>query len=259
MTSRLHTDTLVNVKQLAIVALVCVAACSGKGPTAPTPPPIVNVPIAPPVVVAPPPVAPPVVVTPAPLPTNDPRFNLAFYRMFVHNALDGPVLSLRRQTEAPRIYLRMIDDAGAPIDAFTLNETARALENTAGSLTGVFGLAGIERGTDTRQNLPGWITVRWSQFANERDANYSYCGQAVVGGNLLTLYPKSRFCRCGGGPAVVLSIVKHELGHALGFHHTDSREDLMFPTFSACDQTPSEREKFHATVAYTRPIGTAAP
>lgn len=236
-----------------LLALVCVG-CSGSSPTAPTPPPVVvNQP--PPVVVVPPPV-----VTPPPpvavFPPNDPRFDLAFYRMLVH---EGGSRSLRRQVEAPRIYLRTVDDAGAPIDALTLNQTADALSSVVGQFTGVFGVAGVERGTETRERQPGWITIRWSQFANERDPNYSICGTAGIGADYVILYPKSRFCRCGGGPAVVLSIVKHELGHALGFYHSDDRRDLMYPTYSACNQEPSERERYHGALAYTRPIGDRAP
>lgn len=181
--------------------------------------------------------------------------------MFVHDALESParLRPLRRQTEAPRIYLRTIDDAGAPIDAFTLNETARALEQTTGQLTGVFGLAGIERGPGTRKGQRGWITVSWAEYANEDGPNRSICGWALIGGDDIVLYPKSRFCRCGGGPAVTLTIVKHELGHALGFYHTDRREDLMYPNYNACDQQPSPREVYHAAVAYTQAQGSVAP
>jgi hypothetical protein len=201
-------------------------------------------------------------VTPPPAPAfppNDARFDLAFYRQFVHNALDGPIQPLRRHREAPRIYLRTVDDAGAPMDALTLNQTAAALESTAGSLTGIFGLAGLERGTESRQGQPGWITVRWSSVPEMINERTSVCGRGYVGGDSLTLYPKSPWCRCPGGPAVVLSTVKHELGHVLGFWHTDAREDLMYRSYSACDQNPSAREKYHAAIAYQRPIGSAAP
>ena len=75
----------------------------------------------------------------------------------------------------------------------------------------------------------------------------------------MILYPRSGGCRCSGGPAVRLKTVKHELGHVLGFYHTDNGNDLMFSGSNACDMEPSEREKYHAAVAYTRPIGSFAP
>lgn len=248
-------------KYLVMVALL-LAGCSSASPTAPSPPPAVNTP--PPVVSAPPVVIPPPPAVLPAFPPNDPRFDLAYYLELVHNAYEtrGGLEPVRRQRVAPRIYLRTIDDAGRALDTFTLDQTAAALESTAGSLTGVFGLAGLERGTETREGQPGWITVRWAA-AEELVFNgeYSVCGRGFIGGDLMILYPRSPGCRCAGGPAVRLATVKHELGHVLGFWHTSHRDDLMYAggTRGNCDQQPSAREIYHAALAYQRPIGSLAP
>jgi hypothetical protein len=232
----------------AAALIVLLAGCSS--PTAPTP-------AAPPAVVAPP-VSPPVVTLPpvAVFPPTDPRFDLTFYRQFVHNGFESPQqLDIQwRQRVAPRIYLRTIHANGRPMDEFTLNETAAALINTAGSLTGVFGLAGLERGTGTKAGEPGWITVAWLD-----DPEGRACGRAAVGGDWIDLYTNTPGCRCSGGPAIKPVVVKHELGHALGFRHTGDAHDLMHSGGPECDMNPSTREIYHAAVAYGRPLFSLAP
>ena len=236
------------------ILLLAVFAVGCSSPTAPTP---VSAPVVPaaPVVSVPPVVTPPSTPsTPTPNPLlTDPRYSADFYGQMALGTLVGGPYPLRRQTQPPRIYLRTIDDAGKAIDAFTLNETAAALINTAGKLTGVFGLAGLEQGTGTREGQAGWITVRWSAQPSQ------YCGFGYYAGDLMILYPQTAGCRCSGGPQVRLKTVKHELGHVLGFYHTDSPDDLMFQGGSACDRDPSPREVFHARVAYSQENGSFNP
>ncbi len=238
---------------LSAMALLFVPGCNGSGLTAPT---ATVVPMNLTRLVTTPPVL--TLTTPAPNPLlSDSRFDHDFYRQFVHGALDhgSEMFPLRRQAEAPRIYLRTVHTNGQPIDAATLDLTAAAMINTAASLTGGFGLSGLEMGTGTRDGEPGWITVRWTD-----DPEGRYCGIAQVGGSWIDLYPSTPGCRCPGGPAVKLLIVKHELGHALGYRHTDSLNDLMHDSgHQACDMLPSAREIFHARVAYSTSIGSLPP
>jgi hypothetical protein len=236
-------------KAALLLALVVLVGCSS--PTAPTPPGTVQ---PPPVVITPPP------VVMAPLPPNpltallaDPRFDRGFYRQF---ALGGGAQPLRRQEGPPNLYLYTVDDAGTAIDARTLTMTAAALIDVAGSLTGRFGLAGLQTGTGPAPQLPNMITVFWF-----KETHPALCGEGSLGGRVIRLYPNTPGCRCAGNPASMnMAIVKHELGHTLGYYHTDSPNDLMFGgNTGVCDQNPSEREIFHARVAYSMPLGSLDP
>jgi hypothetical protein len=63
---------------------------------------------------------------------------------------------------APKLYIRTVDEAGAPVDSVTLDTVQNAMQAIAPSLTGgKFGVS-IERGPETRQGISGYVTVKWT-------------------------------------------------------------------------------------------------
>lgn len=190
-------------------------------------------------------------------------FDITFYRRFARNGLDAPTVlqPIRRWNQAPKVYLRTIDEAGQPIDAVTLDTVAATLINTAATWSGgLFGLATLERGTETRQGVAGWITVKWP---NPPEADN--CGRAQIaadGGwiSLNYLYQNGK-TTCGWrGSRVAPSVVRHELGHAFGYTHTGEPTDVMagMPGWPG-DLQPSAREQEYARYVYSRPIGNTDP
>jgi hypothetical protein len=189
----------------------------------------------------------------------DASFDLAFYRQFARNGFEQPTVlePIRRWTRAPMLYLKTVDEAGRSIDAVTLNTVADAMADVAGTWSGDhFGLAGIERGTGTREGVSGWITVKWSNPATALSA----CGRAPVGadGGWIELNYLG-LCSCHGS-RIYSRLARHELGHAFGYWHTDSPNDVMYGQSPiSCDGQPSAREQQHARAVYSRPVGNTDP
>jgi hypothetical protein len=176
----------------------------------------------------------------------------AFLLAFLQNGFESPErLEPIRVLRGPlRLYIRTHDDTGRAIDRTTLAATERTLIDSARIWSGgTFGITEIERGTTTREKQPGWLTVKWSSvMPNGR------CGRSTVGvdGGYIE-FNVSGECSCGMATAVYPRLVRHELGHAIGYYHTDQATDVMYgqPILaSACDLQPSDRERRHARIAH---------
>lgn len=174
--------------------------------------------------------------------------DLGFYREIGCNGFDLPLQPVRRWMIAPKLYIRTIDEAGAAVDGVTLDTVQNAMIETAPQWTaGRFTLM-VERGTDTREGQTGWITVKWPATANAAPA----CGRSEVAidGGWIELNYKVTACACNGS-AMRPRTARHELGHALGYWHTDSPGDLMSGLqVAGCDAQPSVRELAAAAYQY---------
>jgi len=178
-------------------------------------------------------------------------FDSTFYRAFLQNGYESPDrLEEIRILHGPlRIYLRTFDDGGRAIDRATLDATERTLIEAAKIWSGEMFSAQIERGSATRERQAGWLTVKWAMApSGER------CGRSTVGvdGGFIELNA-SGSCSCGSTSLVYPRLVRHELGHAMGYYHTDSPADVMYGNIissETCDLLPSDRERRHAKIAH---------
>jgi hypothetical protein len=181
-------------------------------------------------------------------------FDPEFFRAFVQNAHETPQrLEPIRLLRGPlRVYLQTRDNHGRAVDAATLDATAHTLIDAAPLWSGdTFGVVDVARGFDTREHVPGWITVKWSS-----DPPAGRCGRSTVGvdGGYIELNV-SGACSCGRAAGVYPRLIRHELGHAMGYYHTDHPTDVMYGrsiTSAQCDAQPSARERLHARVAHAQ-------
>jgi len=187
-------------------------------------------------------------------------FDLKFYRELVRNGLEAPdaLLPIEVWHVAPLVYLQTNDTDGHAVDPtlidFAESTTGIALSDWTG---GKFASLQVTRGTDTREFVSGWITIKWNN-----QNGVPYCGEAHPGnGGWINFAERTPGCRCAGQPAVPAPVIKHELGHMMGFWHTDSPADVMYYQADAgsCNTDISAREKYHAAIALKRPNGNLDP
>ena len=197
------------------------------------------------------PTAPSAAAAAAPLALVD-GFDPAFFRAFVQNGYESPdhLEPVRRLPGPLRFYLRTQDDNGRAIDTTTLATTERVLVETVSVWSGGrIDVAEVLRGASTKEKIAGWLTIKWSAVANS-----GRCGRSTVGvdGGYIEFNDLGA-CSCGNASRIYPRVVRHELGHAMGYYHTDHTDDVMSGRAvspEACDQQPSERERRHAFYAY---------
>jgi hypothetical protein len=186
-------------------------------------------------------------------------FSMEFYRQFVRGTYDaaGAPYAVQRWMEAPRFYVKTVDQNGRAIEPEVLAVVREAIPRAVAEYSaGRLAVSVLETGTEERAAATGWINVLIRRDPNERQT----CGFANIGANPGSITFNNDVCSCGSNK-IPGALVLHEVGHAMGYFHVPDRNSVMYPFLPGnCPSgTLSQAEKYHAAIAYSRPRGNRDP
>jgi len=95
------------------------------------------------------------------------------------------------------------------------------------------------------------------RFPVTTDATICGRSEVAVDGGWMELHYNARGCRCGS--VLAPGLIRHEIGHVLGFWHTDAPSDVMYPVNSPAATCNRQRASAITRIAYKRPVGNADP
>lgn len=187
-------------------------------------------------------------------------FSMEFYREFVRGMYDHPEgpYSVLRLPSNPTFYVKTVDETGQPLEPQVVTVIVEAIRRAVPPYSGGRFSAQIETGTAARARQTGYITVNVVRHPAEEEEDT--CGLAWIGAEAGEITLNSDRCACGS-TKVSGQTVMHEVGHAMGFFHVDDERSVMYPMVPGrCPSGEvSAAERYHASIAYSRPRGNTDP
>ena len=179
-------------------------------------------------------------------------FSTIFYGQLVRNMLESPTPDIvRTLPAAPAFYLQTAGLSSSNIDHLV----AAAREIVPILTGGRFTMATVETGAEARPERAGWIVV---DTVNE--GNNGHCGRAAVGAVSGHIWLNIGEPGCAlNGDALPAIVMRHEMGHSLGFFHIDVPNSLMYYRTNRGAGLPADGERYHAAIAYRRQAGNRDP